>query len=279
RDQEAVEVARLGCPGAHARRAARLRELDRALAPEVVLAAVAREVVLVRAPSELRGLAALTHQSVHGPGVNELPRHLRPARDLRVALGDVDDLDAERRGEVRPVLTALRLARLVAGVLGYVEQRLLHEVRYEARVRAVRDDSGRPVAPALAQLEHLLAERVIRAPARGDVRVGVAARPWLDAGVQVERAFFVAQLDEGNARHVDRQVQHEIAAPDERLEHVPEVLARQRVIEELDPVLRRFFATRIVRRDDRDSIRSQSADVTQDERQDALPDAGEAAED
>ena len=220
----AVEVACLRRPGPHARRAAGLRQVDRALAAEVVLAAVAREVPLVRSPAELGRLASLAHEAVDRPGVHELARHLRAVRHLRVALRDVDDLDPERLRERCPLLALLRVARFVAGVLGDVQQRLLHEVRHEPRVRAVRDDRGRPVAPGLAQLEHLLAQRIVRAPARGDVRVGVTARPRLDAGVEVQRAFLVAELDQRDARDVDRQVQHEIATADQRLEDVTVVV-------------------------------------------------------
>ena len=279
RDQEAVEVPRLRRPGAHPRRAARLRQVDRALAPEVVLARVAGEMPLVRAPAELRRLAAFAHEAVHRPGVHELAGHLGLVGHLRVALGDMDDPDAKPRGELRPVLALLRVARLVAGGLRDIQQRLLDEVRHHPGIRAVRDDGRRAVAPALAQLEHFLAQRVVGASAGGDVRVGVAARPGLDAGVEVQRTLLMAQLDERDARHVYGQVKHEVAAADQRLEHVPVVLARERVVDELDAVLRRLVASRVIRGDDRDAVRGQPADVAQDQRQYALADAAEADED
>ena len=238
RDQEAVEVPRLRRPGAHPRRAARLRQEDRALAPEVVLAPVAREVPLVRAPAELGRLAAFAHEAVHRPGVDELARHFRPVRNLGVALGDVDHLDAEclRRGSPsRRGSSGRRLRGRCPAAMSSSACFTKCETR-PGLAPCVMTAVG-PLRPALAQLEHFLPQRVVRAPARRDVRVRVTARPRLDAGVEVQRALLVAELDERDAGDVDRQVQHEVAAADERLEHVPVVLAGERVIDELDAEL------------------------------------------
>src|SRR5256885_10440038 len=91
-------------PGAHARGRAGLHEVDRATAAEMVALAVGREVLLVRAPAELRGLLAFAHESIHRPGVDEFVELLRLRRELRVALGNVNDLDPELARELTPVL-------------------------------------------------------------------------------------------------------------------------------------------------------------------------------
>ena len=122
---------------------------------------------------------------------------------------------------------------------GDVEQRLLDEVRDEPRIGAVRQHRGRARQLGVPQRERLFAQRVVRTLRRRQGRVGVAAGPRLDAGVEIERALLVAELDQRDARHVDRQVEQEIAAPDQRVEHAPVVLAGQRLLDEADAVLGR----------------------------------------
>jgi hypothetical protein len=207
-------------PGAHARAGARLHQVDGAAAAEVVLLAVARPVLLVRAPAELGRLAAFADEAVHRPGVDELVAPSGGTGDLRVALGDVDHLDAELVRERAHSSRVFGVAVLDAGVGGDVEQRLLDEVRDEAGVGAVREHRGRRARLGLAQRQRRLAQRVVGALRRRHRRIGVAARPRLDAGVEVERALLPAQLDQRDARHVHRQVEQEVAAAHQRIEHV-----------------------------------------------------------
>ena len=95
-------------------------------ATEVVALAIAREILLVRAPAELRRLRALADEAVHRPGVDELVGLLGHVGDLRVALRDVDDLDAQPARELAPVRARLSgLPASDAGVRRDVEQRLL----------------------------------------------------------------------------------------------------------------------------------------------------------
>src|SRR5581483_6511079 len=96
-----------------------------------------------------------------------------------------------------------------------------------------------------------------------------------DARVEVHRASFPAELDERHARNFDRHVQHEIAAPNQRGQNTAEVLARQRLVVELDSVFFGLFPAPISRRDDRDAFGCY-ADVSQEQRQDTLSDAAEA---
>ena len=57
--------------------------------------AVGREMFLVRAPAELARLPSLADEADHRPGVGELIALLARLGDLGVALGTMDDLDAE----------------------------------------------------------------------------------------------------------------------------------------------------------------------------------------
>ena len=232
----------------------------------------------MRAPAELGRLAAFADEAVDRPGVDELAEALRHLRDLRVALGDVDHLHLQLVRQRRPLLARARIAGVDAGVGREIQQRLLDEVRHQAGIRAVRQHRRRTVLVRLAQRERFLAQRVIRAPGRRDRRIGVTAGPRLDARVEVQRALLVRELDQRDARDVDRQVQQEVAAADQRIEHLAVIVARERVDDELDAVLRGLALARLFRGDDGDAL-GLDADVTQHERQHALADAAETDED
>src|ERR1700738_2546264 len=95
-------------------------------------------------PAELGRLRAFADKAVDRPGVDEFARLFRDQRYLRVALGDVDDLDAEPRGETSPIAAAGRCLAAETHVSREIDQCLLDEMRDEAWVGAVRQNSGRP---------------------------------------------------------------------------------------------------------------------------------------
>jgi hypothetical protein len=134
-----------------------LHQVDRAAAPEVVPLAVARPVLLVRAPTELGRLRALAHEAVHRPGVDELAELLRLTPDLRVALGDVDHLHAELLRQPPPLLAGRGLGGVQSEIAGQVEQGLLDEMRNQARVGAVRKHRRR-AGFSVAQRQRVLAQ-------------------------------------------------------------------------------------------------------------------------
>src|SRR5260370_38176771 len=117
RDQEPVEMSRLRSPGATPGARAGTIQVDRAARAGLVPSAVGREMLLVRAPPEFGGLGAFADEAVHRPGIDELVRHLRHIRDLSVAFGDVNDLDAEGLGKLGPSLAAAGRSRVDARIL------------------------------------------------------------------------------------------------------------------------------------------------------------------
>jgi hypothetical protein len=248
------------------------------LRAEIVALTAWRQLLLVRAPAELGRLAAFADEAIDRPGVDELAHALRHVCDLRVALGDVDHLHLQLVRECRPLLTRARIAGVDADVRCEIQQRLLDEVRHQTGIRAVRQHGSRTVLVRLAQGERFLAQRVIGTPGRRDRLVGVATGPRLDAGVEIQRALLVREFDQRDARNIHRQVQQEVAFADQRLEHLAVVVARERVDDELDAVLRRFALACLFCGDDGDAF-GLDADVTQHERQHALPDAAETYED
>ena len=86
-----------------------------------------------------------------------------------------------------------------------------------------------------AQGERLEAHAVVAALLDRGVRVGVASRPGLDAGVQIHRAVLRASRDERDARDVHRDIEQEIARAEQRLERASVVLAGQRAFTNLTP--------------------------------------------
>src|ERR1700756_1030802 len=129
RDQESVEMPRLRSPGADPGARAGTVQIDRAARALLVPSAVRREMLLVRAPPEFGRLSPFADEAVDRPGIDELVSDLGHIGDLRVAFGDMDDLDAEGLGKPGPGLAAAGSSRVDARVLGDVEQGLLDQVR------------------------------------------------------------------------------------------------------------------------------------------------------
>ncbi len=151
-------------PRAHARAGARLRQVDRGVAAEVVPVAVRRHVLLVRAPAELGRLQAFREEALDRPGVDEHAARLRVAGALGVALGDVDALDAERAASGGPSPRGSAARRRSTPVSrGDVEQRLLDEPRHHAGIGAAAAHRRDAAGTAAAHVEHALAQRIVRA--------------------------------------------------------------------------------------------------------------------
>src|SRR5438874_11958062 len=81
----------------------RPQQIDRRTAPEIVPTPILRKMPFMRPPAELGGLRALADKAVDRPGVDEFARLFGDRRDLRVALGDMDDLEAELLGQNCPI--------------------------------------------------------------------------------------------------------------------------------------------------------------------------------
>ena len=136
---------------------------------------------------------------------------------------------------------------------------------------------GRCVGGALAQRERGLAQRVVRAARGGKTGIGIAPRPRLDAGVEIQRAALAAEADEIDGRHIDRHVDDKIALAHHRGEHRAEVILLDRLLDEAHAEMLQDMRAALIRRDHGDAARV-GADVAQDERQHALADAAEADE-
>src|SRR5690606_31796895 len=113
-DEEAE--LRPGCraPAAHPRRRAGPVEIDGGAAAVLVFVGVLRHPAFMRAPAKLGWLQALGDESLDRPGVPEGAERTRLARDLGVALGDMDALDAETLHEARPAGAVMGFGNLAA---------------------------------------------------------------------------------------------------------------------------------------------------------------------
>jgi hypothetical protein len=188
---------------------------------------------------------------------------------LRVALGDVDAAHAGVPCETAPAFARPRRSGVLAGK---VKERALHEVAHHAGVRTVRQDRRRP--PAVAKRERRLAQRVVRALRERFGLVGVAARPGLDAGIDVERAELAAEADDVDRRDLDRHVHDEPAAREERRELAAQVLPRERRLHEAHTLELGQPPVAVVR-SEHDQLVARRTDVPEDQRQHALADRPE----
>ena len=132
-----------------------------------------------------------------------------------------------------------------------------------------------PVGKAAAQGERTLAQRIVRTRRRRQARVGVAARPRLDAGIEIKRALLLTELDQRHARYVDRDVEQKIAGAEPSVEHIAVVVAAERGNDEVDAVLGGDIAAVRLGGDDRDLVGA-DIEMAKQQRQDALADAAKA---
>src|SRR5215469_8072688 len=111
---------------------------------------------LMCSPAELGRLRAFADEAVDRPGVDEFARVFRDRRDLRIALRDMDHLDAEPLCEARPTVARNRNARTKAGILGQIDQRLLDEMRDQSRIGSMGQDGGRATKIAWPERQRAL---------------------------------------------------------------------------------------------------------------------------
>src|SRR5689334_14690922 len=136
-DEKSVVGALQRSPAADTRCRSRPQQVDRRTRAKIVTACVRGEMPFVRPPPEFGGLRAFADKSVDRPGVDEFARLLGNWRDLRVSFSDVNNFDTEPLGEARPVAaTGWRPAADIR-VSRKIDQRLLDEMRDEARVGAM----------------------------------------------------------------------------------------------------------------------------------------------
>ena len=120
------------------------------------------------APAEFGGLQAFRNEAFDRPGVREHVQRLRRLGALRVALGDVDALDAEPSASASPSPRGrLRLFDEVeAEVGGEIDQRLLDEPGHHARIGAAAGDRRGAARDCCAlRREQRLAQRIVGARA------------------------------------------------------------------------------------------------------------------
>ena len=149
-DEKAVLRAARRAPGAHARVGAGLHQVDRRAAAGLVRMRVRRHPFFMGAPAEFGRLHAFRQEAFDRPGVDEHLGRLRLLGALRVALGDVDALDAGLPHQVGPFGLGLRLGDVELQVRRDIEQRLLGEEGDHAGIGAAAGDGGRRAGLARA---------------------------------------------------------------------------------------------------------------------------------
>src|SRR5207248_836984 len=107
---------------------------------------------------------------------------------------------------------------------------------------------------------------------------GIAAGPRLGAGVEIERALLQAQLDQRDARHVDRDIEQEVAVAKPGVEHAAVILVGQRLFDKADAVFGGDFPSSRLGGDDNDLLWPH-LDMAQQQGQNPLADAAETDDD
>src|SRR3989344_994428 len=153
-----------GRPTAHSGRETWLLKIDGALAAEIMFASVVRKFFFMGTPSHFRRLGAFSGKPVDRPGVDEFAYLLRYGRLLRIALGDMNDLDTEVMRKLCPRLLRRRNVYRETRIGGDIQERLLDEVGNETRVRSVCEyrSRTRPRERKETEVECPLPGRIIR---------------------------------------------------------------------------------------------------------------------
>ena len=233
---------------------------------------------LVRAPAEFGRLHPLGQEALDRPGVDEYVARLRALSPLSVALGDVHALDPEPLGEAAPLVPGLRLGRLVAEIVGKMDERLLHEPGDHAGIGAAARDGGRSARILAPLRHHCLAQRVVGARLVAERLVIIEARPRLDDGVDVEGAELAAIAHDVERRGVDRKVDAEalaFARGQVFLQRVAIIFAREAEMDEADAAFVEELAIGVARVDDDEALLIEF-EVALDQRQRPFADRSEA---
>ena len=277
-DEEAELRPRGRGPGADARVGPGLVEVDRRAAAALVEARVGRRPLLVRAPAELGRLHAFGQEPFDRPGVDEHVARLRILARCVSRSAICTPLTPSRSARAPPFVFRLRLGRLVAEIVGEIDQRLLDEPGDHAGIGAAAGDGGRSARILAALGHHRLAQRIVGARLVAERLVVVEARPGLDDGVDVERADLAAKAHDVERGRVDREVDAEaltLARGQVFLEHVAIIVAREAEMHEADAALVQEPPIGVVRIDDDEAVLVE-IEVTLDQRQGPLADRSEA---
>ena len=240
--------------------------------------AVRRQPLLVGAEAELGRLQALRDEALDRPGVDERSARLRRLGALGVALGDVDALDAGALHQRRPVLAALRLRSGNPGVAGDIEQCLLDEPGYHAGIGAAAVHHGDAARAFAADIEHALAQGIVRSLRKRDLRVIVEPRPRLRDGVDVVGVDLLAERHQIRRGGIDRDVDdHAAARPalEQRGQHLAKVRFGQSDLDELELALVQQPAVGVDRVDHHE-LGAVELDVPLEQRQSAAADRAKA---
>ena len=127
-DEKSVIRAGDGRPAAHARGHSGLHQVNRFAVTELETLAVAREVSLMRTPTQFGRLRTFRDETVHRPGVNELVRFLRNGRHLRIAFGDMDHSQVKPLRQIGPVFARPHLSSFELQIGRNIDHGLLHQM-------------------------------------------------------------------------------------------------------------------------------------------------------
>ena len=199
---------RRGTPGVDPRDRAGPLQPDRRLTARIVGVTVFGEPCLMRAPAQFGRLEPFGNEAFHRPGIDEGAARARDAAGLRVALRDMNALDAKRLHQLSPAFAVLGRGGFLAGIAGEGQQRFLDEPRHHPGVRPAAGYRRRPAGVCRLFVADLLAQGVIRT--LGVIlRLEVEPVPWLHHRIDIENAHLAAELHDIERGGIDAEVHAE----------------------------------------------------------------------
>ena len=246
----------------------------------LVFLGVLRHPLLMRAPAEFGRLHAFRNEAFDRPRVPEHVHRLRLLGALRVALGNVDALDAGLLHQLGPALAVVLrgFPELEAKIGGKVHKRLLHQPGDHAGIGAAGGDRGGAARVVVLFLEQGLAQRIVGAAGIVGLGVEIEAEPRLDDGVDIEHAELAAEMHQVNRAGVDRQVDAKALAAaigQQWRQQLLVILLGHRFLDEGDAAVVEQLAVGVARIDD-GHPRLVELEMALDERQRSPADRAEA---
>ncbi len=187
RNQEAMIRACQGGPTAHARGGAGAVEINGRVTAKSVLRASLRPMPLMAAPSQFRRLKTLAYEAIDRPCIDKFIALFAPGANLGVALGNMDGLYIKAKSQLGPFVGVTRFSTGSRYRRRY-QAALFNKSGSKTGIGALSKNGCRPSALFPSKRERFFTQSIIGAKRCRNGSVGIASRPRLDAGVQIQCA-------------------------------------------------------------------------------------------
>ncbi|MNX82227.1 hypothetical protein D3C86_1139500 [compost metagenome] len=175
----------------------------------------------------------------------------------------------------------MRLLDVETGILGEIDECLLHEPGHHAGIGAAGGNRGRAAGPARSFLQHGFAQRIIGSGRIVGIGIEIKTGPRFHHGVDVKHAVLATDPHQVDGGGINRKIDAEalaLHAFEKRLENFLIVLLGQMFLDVADVSLGQKGGDILARVDD-DEPGPVEIEMTFDQRKSAAPDGAEADHD